>query len=555
MGISTPKTEKQSNIDPDTMLAMDQESLSIEGQVLDGNQTQTHRGIKSRHAQMMAIGGAIGTSLFVGTGKALALAGPGLLLIAYITICVLVYGVLTATCEMNTFLPVSGASPAYYATRFVSPSLGFAMGWLYWYSFGIIVAYEITAAAIVIDYWPNSIPIAVLITIMLVLILALNFAPVKVYGETEFWFASLKVLMIVGLLILSFILFWGGGPDKQRLGFHYWKDPGAMKPYLVEGDTGRFCAFLYVLCYSVFSFNFTPELIVIASGEMKSPRKNIPRAAKMSFWRLLIFYIGSILAMGVICPSDASGLTSGSGVAASPFVIAIRNAGIHGLDSVINAVIITSALSSGNSYLFMSSRSLYSLAVAGGAPKIFTRCNRYGLPYYAVMASSLFAFLSYMNCASSPATVFNWFVSITNTAGFISWICCCGMFHRFRKACRLASITPADLHYSSKTQPYLVWASTILFPILLLCNGFSVFFPGHWSVTDFLIAYIGIFVFLTIYLIHRLVHWKDAWMFKAEDIDLTSGIEEIEALEFEEQNQETTEDKSKARKFFGVLWE
>ncbi|KAJ5549464.1 hypothetical protein N7513_006698 [Penicillium frequentans] len=539
---------------PKTTLSIDPESLPIEGQIIDRSQGQTRRGINSRHAQMLAIGGAIGTSLFVGTGEALALAGPALLLIAYIIICILVYGVLTATCEINTFLPISGASPAYYAAQFISPSIGFALGWLYWYSFGIIVAYEITAAAIVINYWPNSVPIAAFITIMLVVILALNFAPVRVYGETEFWFASLKVIMILGLFVLSFILFWGGGPDRQRLGFHYWKDPGAMKPYLVSGDKGRFCAFLYVLCYSVFSFNFTPELIVIASGEMKSPRKNIPRAAKMCFWRLLIFYIGSILAMGVICPSDAAGLTNGSGVAASPFVIAIKTAGIHGLDSVINAVIITSALSSGNSYLYMSSRSLYSLAIAGRAPKIFTRCNSYGLPYYAVMASSLFAFLAYMNCASSPAIVFNWFVSVTNTAGFISWICCCVMFHRFRKACRLASIKPSDLHYTSRVQPYLGWVATVIFPILLLCNGFYVFFPGHWSVTDFLVAYIGIFVFLAIYLVHRLLHWEDAWIIKAEDIDLTLGLEEVEALEFEEP-QRMPKERSKASKILRLLWE
>lgn len=178
-----------------------------EGQLLASTNLGTKRGIKSRHVQMMAIGGAIGTSLFVGAGQALSLAGPATLLLAYITICVLVYGILTATCEMNTYLPVSGCSMAHYANRFVSPSLGCAMGWLYWYSFGIIVAYEITASALVISYWPNNIPVGALITIMQVVVVALNSFPVKVYGESEFWFASLKVFMIIGLLIL----FWGGG--------------------------------------------------------------------------------------------------------------------------------------------------------------------------------------------------------------------------------------------------------------------------------------------------------------------------------------------------------
>jgi amino acid transporter len=141
------------------------------------------------------------------------------------------------------------------------------MGWLYWYSFGILVAHGITAAALVIDYWPKSVQVAVWITIMFVVVIDLNFFPVKVYGETEFWLASLKVFMIIGLLILSFILFWVGGPDNQRLGFHDRKDLGAMNAYLMTGNTGRFCAYLYVLCYPVFSFNFTPELLVIAAGE------------------------------------------------------------------------------------------------------------------------------------------------------------------------------------------------------------------------------------------------------------------------------------------------
>ena len=163
-------SEKQSNDGTDEKAAKDAEPCYLEGQIIDNSAGNTHRGIKSRHAQMMAIGGAIGTSLFVGSGAALAVSGPALLLIAYIVLCFLVYGVLTATCEMNTYLPVPGASPALYANRFVSPSLGFALGWLYWYSFGIIVAYEITAAALVINYWPNNIPIGTLVTIMLVVV-------------------------------------------------------------------------------------------------------------------------------------------------------------------------------------------------------------------------------------------------------------------------------------------------------------------------------------------------------------------------------------------------
>ena len=148
-------------------------------------QAGTKRNIKSRHAQMIAIGGSIGTGLFVGSGQALAIGGPGFLFLSYCLTSILVYCVVTGVIEVATYLPISGSSMNYYCSRYVSPSVGFAMGWLYFYSFGIILAYEITAAGIVINYWPNDVHIAVWITILLVVIVALNLSPVGVYAETE----------------------------------------------------------------------------------------------------------------------------------------------------------------------------------------------------------------------------------------------------------------------------------------------------------------------------------------------------------------------------------
>ncbi|TGO30191.1 hypothetical protein BPAE_0007g00680 [Botrytis paeoniae] len=284
----------------------------------------TRRGLKSRHAQMIALGGTIGTGLFVGSGQALFAGRPAFLFLAYCLITIFVYGIVTATTEISAYMPIHGSTLASYASRYVSPSLWFAMGWLYWYSFAIVAPYEITAAGLVIDYWPNDINIAVWITILLLVIIGLNCFPVKVYGETEFWFASLKVFMIIGLLVLSFILFCVGRPSHQPLGFNYWKDPGATKEYLVGGSVGRFCAFLYALVFSCFSFNFAPELLVITGGEMESPRRNLPTAAKQYFIRLLIFYIGGTLAIGVIVSSNAPGLIGGrAGAASSPWIISI----------------------------------------------------------------------------------------------------------------------------------------------------------------------------------------------------------------------------------------
>ena len=180
----------------------------VAADLLDERFNITQRGLKSRHAQMIALGGTIGTGLFVGSGQTLALGGPAFILVCYIVMTILVYFVVTAITEVATYLPVHGGTMSYYGYRYVSRSTGFAMGYLYWYALGILVPYEVTAAGLVINYWPNDINIAVWITIMLVVIIGLNFMPVRVYGETEFYFAGTKVILLLGLLFLSFILFW-----------------------------------------------------------------------------------------------------------------------------------------------------------------------------------------------------------------------------------------------------------------------------------------------------------------------------------------------------------
>lgn len=276
---------------------------------------------------------------------------------------------------------------------------------------------------------------------------------------------------------------------------------------------------------SVFPFTFAPELLVVTGGEMKSPRRNLPRASKRYFYRLIFFYCFSVLAIGIICPSNAAALTDGGqGAGSSPFVVGIQNAGIDALPSIINAVIIMSAWSSGNSFLYISSRSLYSLAVQGSAPRIFKTCSKSGVPYYAVGVSSLFGALAYLNCASSGSVVFNWFVNLTNTSGFISWICCCIVYLRFRKARRAQSI---EAPWTSMFQPYGAYIAIFMFTLLCLLNGFTVFWPSKWSASSFLTAYVGIPIFLVIYFGHRIVFRKDKWAWHPEEVDMRTGLEEV----------------------------
>ncbi|OAA63484.1 proline permease PrnB [Niveomyces insectorum RCEF 264] len=488
----------------------------------------TRRDIGSRQAQMLAIGGTIGTGLFVGSGQALATGGPGILLAVYCLMSLLVYGVVTAVVEIGTFSPVSGCSMSSYCTRMTSRSLGFALGWLYVYSFGILAAEEITTASIVINYWPQHVPIAVWITIMLCVIVGLNLCPVGVYAESEFWFASLKVILILGLLMLSLVLMLGGGPNHTRLGFHYWNDPGAVHPYIVGGAGGRFTSFLYTWVFTGFSFYFGPELIVFTAGEMRNPRKNLPKACRRFFYRLTFFYVLSSIAIGAICSSTAKGLTTSAGNAnGSPWVIAIRNAGIGVLPSIVNAGILTSAWSAGNSYLYMASRSLYSLALIGNAPGVFKRCNRYGLPYYAVMACSCLSLLAYLSCSTQAGQVFNWFVSLTNTGGFMSWTMCCITYIRFRKARQRQGVA---VPYQATIQPYAAWICLFFFVFLLLANGFTLFFPGRFTASGFLTTYIGIVAFIVLWLGHKFtIGRKDRWLVRPEDVDLVTGQREVEA--------------------------
>ncbi|KAI1459808.1 AAT family amino acid transporter [Annulohypoxylon moriforme] len=523
--------------DVEKTIALSPTQSARDGQVVEP--LGTKRGIKSRQAQMIAIGGSVGTSLFIASGQALAVGGPALLLAAYIIMSLMVYGIVTAVVEVGTHLPVPGASMSMHCGRYVSKSLGVALGYLYFYSFGILAAYEITAATILIDYWPNNVHVAVWITIIMVLVIGLNFCPVHIYAETEFYFAGIKVVLIIGLLIMSLVLMLGGGPSHDRLGFRYWSDPGAANAYIEPGSRGRLVAFIYVWILSGFSFYFSPELIIVTSGEMKNPRKNLPIASRQFFYRLIFFYVLGAAAIGVICASNSPGLVSGAGNAnASPWVIAIRNAGIEILPSIVNAGVLSSACSAGNSYLFMSGRSLYSLAVSGHAPQIFTRCNRWGVPIYAVLTASLFVPLAYMVCNSGAGVAFNWFISITNTAGYTSWIICCVTFLRFRKACDIQGFASP---YKSRAQPFAAWICMILFAVLLLLNGFTVFFPGKWSVSGFLTSYIGIPIFLAIWLGHKFTAGRnDPWIYSPQDVDLTTGLSVVEADVSEGQETEAS---------------
>ncbi|CAG98831.1 proline permease PUT4 [Kluyveromyces lactis] len=495
------------------------------------------KGLKSAHIQLIAIGGCIGTGLFVGTSSTLYKCGPAGLFISYCIMSTIIYPVMNALAEMVCFLPglpdenETGGSISTLCTRYVDSSLGFAVGWNYVYCYVILVAAECTAASGVVTYWTTAVPKAAWITIFLGIIVVLNCTAVEFYGTSEAIFCSLKIFCILGIIIVSIVLFFGGGPNHDRLGFRFWKDPGAWAYHLADGGAGRLSDIITGVIRAGFAFILGPELVVLTSTEAQDSRRNIEKAARRFVWRLIFFYCVSSLCAGVIVsrndPVLLNALSQGKpGAGSSPFVIGIQNAGIKVLPHIINVCILSSAWSSGNSFMYATTRSLLSLSQEGYAPKIFNRVNRWGVPYTGVAFATAFSCLAYLNVSSSTADVFNWFSNISTISGFLGWICSGVAYLRFRKAVFFNNLYDR-LPFKTPFQPYFTWFYIILIAIICLINGYESFV--HWNYKDFIAAYITLPLFLILWLGHKAYTrtWSQ-WMISVSEIDVTTGLREIE---------------------------
>jgi len=315
------------------------------------------------------------------------------------------------------------------------------------------------------------------------------------------------------------VLALGGGPNHDRSGFRYWQDPGAFVEYYTIGSAGRFLGVWAVFVQSAYSYMGT-EIVAVTAGEAQNPQKTIPKAINRVLVRITLFYVLSMIVIGMNIPSNDPTLLStvgGSTAAASPFVIMINHAGIPALPSIINAVVLTAAFSAANSDLYAASRTLYALAMERKAPALFTRCTKNGLPYYCVMITSLFGLLAYLNCSTSSKVVFSWLVNITTISGLFSWTVICICYVRFHAALKFHNISRDDLPYKSPFQPYSAYFGAIVCALIILFNGFTVFSP--FNVTGFVSSYIGIPVFFGLYLGYKII--KRTKMVDLCDIDFT----------------------------------
>lgn len=459
------------------------------------SQNQLQRGLKARHLTMIAIGGSIGTGLFLASGGSIHSAGPGGALVAYLAISIMVYFLMTSLGEMAAFMPVSGSFST-YATRFVDPSLGFALGWNYWYNWAITIAVELSASALIMKYWFPDTPAIVWSALFLGLLFALNLLSVKAYGESEYWFALIKVVTVIIFIIVGVLMIFGimGG---QAVGFQNF----------TKGDApfnGGFMALLGVFMIAGFSFQGT-ELVGVAAGESEDPARNIPKAIRQIFWRILLFYILAILIIGLLVPYDNPNLISGdlTDIAISPFTIVFENAGFAFAASVMNAVILTSVLSAGNSGMYASTRMLWNLAKEGKAPKWFAKVTGNGVPINALILTALIGALAFLSSLFGEGEVYVWLLNASGMSGFIAWLGIAISHYRFRKAFIAQGRDLSELPYRAKWFPFGPIFAFIICCIVILGQNYSAFMGGTIDWYGVLVSYIGLPLFLIIWLAYK----------------------------------------------------
>ncbi|CAK7234190.1 histidine permease [Sporothrix curviconia] len=494
------------------------------------------RELKGRHLQMIAIGGSIGTGLFVASGKALSEGGPASVLLAYGFIGLMLYCTVHALGELAVVFPVAGSFSA-YSTRFLDPSWGFAMGWNYALQWLVVLPLEIIAASMTVTYWSPHINKAIFVTIFLLIIISINLFGVKGYGEAEFVFAIVKVTAIVGFILLGIVINIGGTPTEGYIGGKYWRDPGAFN----NGFKGL-CS---VLVTAAFAFAGT-ELVGLAAAETQNPRKSLPTAIKQVFWRISLFYIVAMVLVGLLVPYDNPRLPGAKNIAdatASPFVIAIESAGIQVLPSVMNSVILVAVVSVGNSSVFGSSRTLAALADQGQAPRILSYIDRRGRPLMAILMASSLGFLAYLADVDAESDVLGWLLAISALSSVFTWGSICLAHIRFRMAWRRRGRTLTELAFRAQSGTVGSWMGFSLNVLILIAQ----FWVGLWpidynsfsessNVQNFFLQYLAVPIVLVMWIGHKV--WFRTTYVRLADMDIDTGRREFNLPLLEAQENE-----------------
>lgn len=477
--------------------------------------------LKTRHLQMIAIGGSIGTGLFIGAGKALFLGGPASLLIAFFLIGAMLYSTIQSLGELSVRFPVTGAFSTFSA-RFIDPAWGFAMGWNYGIQWLVVFPLELVAASITVQYWNSSINPALWVAIFYALIVTINLFGVKGYGEAEFMFSLIKVVTVIGFIILGIVINVGGVPNGEYIGGQFWHIPGAFN----HGFKGLCSVFVT----AAFSFSGT-EIVGLAAAETSSPEKTLPRATKQVFWRITLFYLLSLTILGLIVPFTDPGLLgdSSASVSVSPFVIAIKNAGIRGLPSVMNTVVLLSILSVANSAVYGCSRTITGLAENGLAPPVFNYIDRNGRPLAAMLLVFVIGLLCFVTASKYEGEIFSWLLSLTGLSAIFTWLSICLCHIRFRAAMKAQGRSLDELTFKSQVGVWGSWFGLIFNILVLIAQFWTALFPvgsSGPSAVVFFKSYLAAPIVLVCFVFYKV--WRRSSFVSLKDMDLDAGRREVD---------------------------
>ncbi|GEL03619.1 lysine-specific permease [Rummeliibacillus stabekisii] len=493
-----------------TLQQDEQKVLVKQGEISAGAQEETHlkRKLKSRHLTMISIGGAIGTGLFLSSGSAIHTAGPGGALLGYMLVGAMVYFVMTSLGEMAAYMPTSGSFSS-YASKFVDPAFGFSIGWLYWFNWAMTIAAELTASTMIMKFWFPDSPSWIWSGGFLAIIFLLNYLSVKGYGEGEYWLSLIKVSAIVIFLIVGVLMIFGimGG---EAVGFKNFTMGDA--PFS-GGILGVFVVFIA----AGFSFQGT-EIVGVAAGESEDPAKNVPKAIKSVFWRILLFYVFAIFVIGLLIPYTNANLQNDS-VMVSPFTLVLKKAGIAFAASLMNAVILSAVLSAGNSSVYASTRMLFSMAKEGQAPRIFGKLNKRGVPVVSMIFTCAIGALAFLASFFGDGTVYLWLMNAIGITGFIFWLGISVSHYRFRKGFLAQGHSLDELPYRAKWFPIGPIFAVACGIIVIIAQNFQAFLADKVDWGSVVAAYLGIPLFLILFFGYKFV--RKSKIVKPEEMDFT----------------------------------
>ncbi|MBX8576737.1 amino acid permease [Pseudomonas cichorii] len=419
---------------------------------------QLHRGLKNRHIQLIALGGAIGTGLFLGIAHTVSMAGPSVIL-GYAIAGLIAFFIMRQLGEMVVEEPVAGTF-SHFANKYWGNFAGFMSGWNYWVLYVLVGMAELTAVGLYVQYWWPDVPTWVSAAAFFVIINLINLSSVKLYGEMEFWFSIIKVLAIVGMIVFgAYLLASGnGGPDAAVA--NLWQYGG----FFPNGVSGLVMAMAFIM----FSFGGL-ELIGITAAEAQDPQRSIPRATNQVIYRILLFYVGALVVLLCLYPWQKV-VTGGS-----PFVMIFHEMDSNVVATVLNVVVLTAALSVYNSCVYSNSRMMFGLAKQGNAPKAMLKINARGVPVNALAISALSTGTCVLINYLMPEQAFKLLMALVVAALVLNWVIITITHLKFRSAKRQANETTLFKSWGYPATNYICLAFLFgILAIMLFTPGISI---------------------------------------------------------------------------------